>query len=69
MARKKADPIIIHVEILCLPIRAIDDDIYAWRKRCEGLPEEQFEKCTQSLVVKRDALKEMYRIECGMDYE
>ena len=73
MAKKKAEPIISFTEILCLAIRSIDAEIGEWRKRFEGLPAEVIEErlviCTSNLNEKRDALKTMYRIEAGTDYE
>lgn len=69
MARKNAPPVITHVEILCLAIRAIDAEIGVWRKRCEGLPDDAFDRSVAHLLEKRDALKSMYRMETGTDYD
>lgn len=70
---KKATPVITYTEILCLAIRSIDAEIGNWRKRLEGLPDEiireRLAACTDNLNEKRDALKTMYRIETGTDYE
>lgn len=69
MARKNATPVITHVEILCLAIRAIDAEIGVRRMRCEGLPGDTFDRSVAHLLEKRDALKSMYRMETGTDYD
>lgn len=70
MARRQT-PIITHTEILSRAIRSIDQEIGTWRDRCEGIPdgERMLADATADLSVKLDALKEMYRIETGTDYE
>lgn len=73
MAKKKAEPIITHTEILARAIRSIDADINVWRERFVGLPEEIVKEklavCTDELVTKRDALKTLYHMETGVEYE
>lgn len=70
MPRKASrSPIITHVEILALAIRSIDADIQKWREKCEGLPAEQFDKCTLELRQKRAALCNYYLIETGVEYD
>lgn len=69
MAKKRPEPIITHAEILCLAIRTIDAEICTWRQRCEGLPEEYFDNATANLREKREALKQLYLIEVGNEYE
>ncbi|MBQ8619095.1 MAG: hypothetical protein IJ418_16485 [Clostridia bacterium] len=68
MPAKKSEPIITHLEIYVLAINAIDAQINVWRQRCEGLPEDYFSKATEQLMLKRDALKELYRIEAGTEF-
>ena len=69
MARKNATPVLTHTEILCLAIRAIDADIGRWRERCEGLPEDVFERSVADLLAKRSALKDLYHVETGTEYD
>ena len=69
MAKKRPEPIITHTEIYALAIRTIDEDIKTWRQRCEGLPEEYFDRATEQLRAKRDVVKELYRIETGTEYD
>lgn len=69
MACKNAAPAITHVEILCLAFRAIDAEIEVWRERCENLPHGTFYKSVAPLLKKRQALKSMYYVETGTDYD
>lgn len=68
---KRQNPIITHTEILSRVIRNIDQEIEAWRARCEGIPDAEkiISEATAGLNTKRAALAEMYRIETGTDYE
>lgn len=70
---KKATPIITHTEIYARAIKTIKAEIDEWRRRCAGFPQEEREKmfsaATEELRSKLEALKEMYRIETGADYE
>ena len=72
MAKKQMEPIITHVEIYTRAIRNILDEIKTWEDRCEGLPqgqrEEMVSRATAPLHSKLEALKEMYRIESGDEY-
>lgn len=73
MAKRQQEPIITHVEIYSRAIRNILDEIKSWEDRCEGLPQEQKDDmvngATAHLRPKLDALKEMYRLESGIEYE
>lgn len=67
----KNTPIITHVEILCRAIRNIEDEIKAQESVMGGIPE-----CKAMLIAyvnercsKLDALKDMYRIETGTNYD
>ena len=67
---KKTTPIITHVEILCIAIRSIEDEI---RNQEETLGDNPaFKDMLAAYVAERtpklEALKEMYRIETGTDY-
>ena len=67
---KKATPIITHTEILCYAIRNIEAEIEDMRQRCEGKPgaEEFLASTTERLTPKLEALREMYRMETGVEY-
>lgn len=65
---KKNNPTITHTEVICFAIRAIDADMETWRQRCEGLPEDYFERATEQLRIKLEALKQMYLYETGTEY-
>lgn len=69
---KKATPIITYTEILNRAIRTVEAEIDEWRRRCSGFPQEEreqmFRRATEVLRSKLDALKEMYRIETGVEY-
>ena len=67
MANKR-EPIITFTEIICLAIRSIDSDIESWRERVQT-DFNAFHEFTAPLHRKRDALKQMYRNETGVDYE
>lgn len=71
MARKTVKPVITHTEILCRAIRNIEDEIRTQTNYMGGIPE--CEALLQDYInehtPKLDALKEMYRIETGTDYE
>ena len=70
---KKATPIITHTEILSRAIKSINAEIDEWRDRCKGLTKEQadsyFDVTTKELRAKLDALKTMYRIETGSNFD
>ena len=70
MANKK-QPVITHVEILCRAIRSVEEELKSKTAFMGGIPE-----CETALSVfvneqrqKLDALKEMYRIETGTNYD
>ena len=73
MAKKQLEPTITHAEIFSRAIQNILDEIKTWEDRCDGLPQEQKEdmvsRATAHLRPKLDALKEMYRFECGSEYD
>lgn len=70
---KRSKPIITHTEIFSRAIKSVEAEIDEWRRRCAGFPQEEREKmfsaATEELRNKLEALKEMYRIETGADYE
>ena len=70
---KKTKPIITHTEIIALAIRSILCDISAMHSMCESFPEEQrgtmLAAATSELDEKLDALKTMYSIETGSEWE
>lgn len=71
--KKKSSPVLTHVEIICFAIRAIDMDIGNWVKKFEGLPEdyvaEHLEIATADLKAKREALRSLYLMETGYEYD
>ena len=73
MAKQKSEPIITHVDIYARAIRNVQDEIKTWEDRSEKIPPEQraevLDQATAHLRPKLDALKELYRIESGRDYE
>ena len=72
MARKTI-PIITHTEILSRAIRSIEEEIAYWHSKCEAFPQEQRDKLfaasTMDLTEKLEALKNLYRIETGAEWE
>lgn len=68
--KKKTAPIITYTEILARAIRTIEAEIEGW-KVCFPLDKAEalFTKATAELVAKMDALKQLYSIETGTDYE
>ena len=70
---KKSTPIIPHTEILNRAIGSIKAEIADWHNKCENIPQplkdEMIAQATASLQEKLDALKAMYRIETGTDYD
>lgn len=65
----KATPVITNAEILTLAINQINGRIASWREKCDGLPGEYFEKATDELFKKKDALKTMYYFETGTEFD
>ena len=67
---KKCKPIITHLEILCLAIRGIENEIRNQVNYMGGIPEceEQLKAYVNEHTLKLNALKEMYRIETGTEY-
>lgn len=70
---KRTTPIITHTEIYTRAIRTVEAEIDEWRRRCAGFHQEErdrfFSAATEELRIKLAALKEMYHIETGTDYE
>lgn len=70
MATRNA-PIITHVEILCRAIRNIEDEIKNQQEVLGGIPE--CEAMLKAFINERqpklEALREMYRIETGTNYD
>ena len=68
---KKNTPLITHTEILCLAIRNLEQELKTKTQYYEGIPECQtfLEAALKELTPKLEALKEMYRIETGTDYD
>ena len=75
---KKNTPIITHTEILCLAINKLLDEIKDIERRGAELIERTGNKEMADNIVaqlaapitpKLEALKEMYRIETGVDFE
>ena len=69
----KSKPIITHTEIYARAIRTIEAEIDEFRRRCAGYSQEErdlmFRVATEELRCKLDALKTMYRIVTGAEYE
>lgn len=74
----KTNPIITHTEILCLAIRQLQSDIEDIKRRGESLAEKTGNKEMASDIVaqliapitpKLEAIKEMYHIETGSNFE
>lgn len=67
---KKTTPIITHTQTLHYAIRHLEDGIEEMKKRCEGKPggEEFLKMHLAQFGPQLDALKEMYRIETGVEY-
>lgn len=68
---KKTTPIITHTEILCHAIRNIENEIRNQESYMGGIPEcgAMLKAYVSERKPKLEALKEMYRIETGTDYE
>lgn len=68
MAKNK--PIITHTKTLCYAILHLQNEIKAMEERCEGKPggEEFLEHFVAQFAPELEALKEMYRIETGVEY-
>ena len=70
---KKTTPIITHTEIYARAIRTIEAEIDECRRRCAGFPQEErdalYKASTEELRIKLAALKEMYGIEAGVEYD
>lgn len=65
-----AKAVITHIEILSRAIRSIEEEIVLQKDLMAGMPE--FEKMLEAYIAERapklNALKEMYRIEAGVNY-
>lgn len=76
--QKKPEPVITHTEILCCAIRHLESELKDIECRGERLAERTGNKemadgivaaLSEPLLPKLDALKKMYHIETGTDYE
>lgn len=67
---EKSTPIITHKEILVYAIYHLEDEIEEMRKECEGKAwaEEFVQNTIDRNTPKLEALKAMYRIETGMEF-
>lgn len=74
----KNEPIITHTEILCLAIQRLQNDIEDIKRRGESLAgktgnKEMADEIVAQLIApmtpKLEALKELYRIETGTNFE
>lgn len=68
---KKTTPIITHVEILCHAIHNIENEIRNQKAYMDGIPEceAMLRAYVDERTPKLEALKQMYRIETGTDYD
>lgn len=71
MAKKKPAPVITHTEILVRAIHNLENRIQGWQDTVGNRPnaEEILADICKTDYEKLDALKTMYRIENGVDYE
>ena len=74
----KNEPVLTHTEILCLAIRQLQSDIEDIKRRGESLAEKTGNKEMANDIVakliapitpKLEAIKEMYHIETGSNFE
>ena len=67
---KKATTIITHTQTLCYAIQHLENGIADMKKRCEGNPsgEEFLKMHLAQFGPQLEALKEMYRMETGVEY-
>lgn len=65
----KTSPIITHTEILARAIRTLDDEITEWENKSDYFPQELIAKATEEPRAKMEALKTLYRIETGAEWE
>jgi hypothetical protein len=67
----KVTPVITHVEILCRAIRNIEDESKSQQKTMGNIPEckAMLDAFNEERRQKLVALKEMYRIETGTNYD
>lgn len=68
MAKNK--PIITHTRVLCYAILYLQSQIDDMKKKCEGTPgcDVLLKGFMDTHAPELDALKEMYRIETGVEY-
>lgn len=67
---KKNAPVITHTEVICFAIRHLEHEVEVQEQFCRDNPAAQpmLEHTMKELGPKLEALKEMYRIETGMNY-
>ena len=75
---KNNGPILTHTEILCFAIRHLESEIEDIKRKGKSLAEKSGNEVmandivatlTEPLTPKLEALKQMYRIETGTDYD
>ena len=66
---KKTSPIITYTEILARAIRSLEDEVAEWHNKSDSLPQELIAKATEEPRAKLEALKTLYRIETGSEWE
>ena len=66
---KKTTPIITYTEILARAIRTFEDEIAEWNNKSDCFPQELIAKATEEPRAKLEALKTMYLIETGAEWE
>jgi hypothetical protein len=66
----KNRPIINHTKIIVYAIHHIESELESMKKRCEGVPgaESILQAFVDQYTPELEGLKEMYRIETGVEY-
>lgn len=73
MAKKRSNPVITHTEILCLAIAQLQNQVQVYTEKARQLPEghpniELMEEMAAPLKSKMDAIKTLYMMETGVEY-
>ena len=73
MAKKRSNPVITHTEILCLAIAQLQNQVQAYAEKASQFPKahpnvELLEAMADSLKAKIDAIKTLYMMETGVEY-
>jgi hypothetical protein len=68
---KKRASVITHTEIISRAADSVLHEIHQWEEQAAAMPamSDQIKVIVDPLVKKFEALKEMYRIETGEEYE